>query len=289
MIDGETCLEGDFLKGQLKELNGSYDKEAAIPMNRLSPSILKQFLGKKLGDKISFNIEEAFEEVSYIEYVTGLSKEIAANTKGLFEFTISSIRHSEVADLNQEFFDKIFGNGAVSTEEEFRVKLKETVSENYMRESEALVLNDIRDYYITNTSIDLPLEFIKRWLLTSNNGKVTQEQIDKEFDSYLEELKWSLIKNKIAEANEVKIEHEEVMAQVTDMMLRQFGMTSVPEGMEDTFNKIVDNYLKEDNGKKYMKVFEEAYNKKAMGVIREKISLNSKTVSVEEFKKLAKV
>ena len=118
---------------------------------------------------------------------------------------------------------------------------------------------------------------------------LTQEQIDKEFEGYLSELKWTLIKNKIAETNDVKVEHEEVMDKVRVMMLQQFGMNTIPEGMEDTFDKIVDNYLKENNGKNYVKMFEEAYNSKAVEIIRNKIKLDEKNVSVDEFKKAAKV
>ena len=135
----------------------------------------------------------------------------------------------------------------------------------------------------------MPDDFLKRWLLISNQGKVTQEQIDKEFDSYLSELKWTLIKNKIAEANNVKVDHEEVVVKVRAMMLQQFGMSTIPEGMEETFDKIVDNYLKESNGKNYVKMFEEAYNSKAIDIIRNTIKINEKNVTVDEFKKAAKV
>ena len=289
MVDGETIMEEDFVKGQLKEVNGTYDKETSIPMNRVSKKELSKFLGKKVGDKIEFLIEEAFEDTHYIEYVTGLKKEEAAVTKGKFEFTVVNIRHSELATIDQDFFDKIFGKGGVTTEAEFNEKLKETIKDNYNRESEALLINDIRENFISKTAIELPTEFIKRWLLTSNQGKITQEQIDKEFEGYLNELKWTLIKNKIAEKNEVKVEHEEVMGKVRDMMLQQFGMNTVPEGMEETFDKIVDNYLKENNGKNYVKMFEEAYNFKAIDIIRNKIKVADKNVTVEEFKKAAKV
>lgn len=289
MVDGEAVTEGDFVKGQLKEVSGPYDQETLIPMNRVSKKDLAKFLGKKVGDKVEFIIEEAFEDPAYIEYVTGLKGDEAKSKKGKFEFTIVNIRHSELAPLDQEFFDKIFGKDVVTDEASFNTKLNETIKENYNRESEALLINDIRQYYIDNTKIELPIEFIKRWLLTSNQGKVTQEQIDKEFDGYLGELKWTLIKNKIAETNEVKVEHEEVVAKVREMMLQQFGMNSVPEGMEDTFDKIVDNYLKENNGKNYMKMFEDAYNSKATEIIRSKIKITEKPVSVDEFKKAAKV
>ncbi|HVD99168.1 MAG TPA: trigger factor [Cytophagaceae bacterium] len=289
MADGEIVSEGDFVKGQLTQVGGAYSQETLVPMNRVSQKELSKFLGKKVGDKIEFVIEEAFEDPAYIEYVTGLKGDEAKNTKGKFEFTITNIRHSELAPLDQDFFDKIFGKEVVTDEASFNTKLKETIQENYNRESEALLINDIREYYINNTSIELPTEFIKRWLLASNEGKITQEQIDKEFDGYLSELKWTLIKNKIAENNEIKVEHEEVMGKVRDLMLQQFGMTSVPEGMEDTFDKIVDNYLKENNGKNYMKVFEEVYNNKAVEVIRNKVKISEKSVSVDDFKKAAKV
>jgi trigger factor len=289
MVDGEVVTDSDFVKGQLKEVSGPYDQETLIPMNRVSKKDVAKFIGKKVGDKVEFIIEEAFEDPAYIEYVTGLKGDEAKEKKGKFEFTIVNIRHSELAPLDQEFFDKIFGKDVVTDEASFNAKLSETIKENYNRESEALLINDIREYYINSTKIELPIEFIKRWLLTSNAGKVTQEQIDKEFEGYLGELKWTLIKNKIAETNEVKVEHEEVVSKVRDMMLQQFGMNTVPEGMEDTFDKIVDNYLKENNGKNYMKMFEDAYNSKATEIIRNKIKITDKPVTVDEFKKAAKV
>ncbi len=289
MVDGQTVTDADFVKGQLTQVGGPYNQETLIPMNRVSQKELSKFLGKKDGDKIEFVIEEAFEDPAYIEYVTGLKGDEAKNTRGKFEFTIVNIRHSELAPLDQEFFDKIFGKDAVTDEAAFNTKLSETITENYNRESEALLINDIREYYINNTKIELPTEFIKRWLLASNQGKITQEQIDNEFDGYLSELKWTLIKNKIAENNDVKVEHEEVMGKVREMMLAQFGMNAVPEGMEDTFDKIVDNYLKENNGKNYVKMFEDAYNSKAVEIIRSKIKINENAVNVEEFKKAAKV
>jgi trigger factor len=289
MVDGEAVAEGDFIKGQLKEANGSYDQETLIPLNRVDKNQIAKFLNKKVGDKVEFNIEETFTEPAYIEHVTGLKGDEAKDKKGKFEFTITNIRHSELATLNQEFFDKIFGKDTVTNDAEFNEKLKETIRENYDRESEALLQNDIREHFINSVSFELPEDFIKRWLQVSNQGKITEEQIEKEFDGYLSELRWTLIKNKIAESADIKVENDEVLSKVRENMLMQFGMTTVPEGMEDTFDKIVDNFLKENNGRNYMKTFEEVYNSKTASYIRSKVSVAEKEVTVEEFKKAAKV
>ncbi|MBC7450532.1 MAG: trigger factor, partial [Cytophagales bacterium] len=207
---------------------------------------------------------------------------------GKFSFTITGIRRSFPAELNQEFFDKIFGKDAVTTEEEFNKKLNETISENYNREAEALIAREIRKEYLKNTNVELSGEFLKRFLLINNEGKMTQEQIEKDFDLYQGDLKWLLIRNKIGEDNEIKVEHPEVIARTKELFMQQFGgsMTSLTEEMDETMNKLAENYLTSENGKNYNRTFEEVYYTKVLKFIESNISFNTKKISVDEFEKL---
>ena len=287
MDEAESVEEGDYINGEMKSLTSEFSTVTMIPTDKVAKGELKKFVGKKVGDVIEFDIEKAFTEKSSIAHVTGLTKEEAETTTGKFTFTVTGIRRSFPAELNQEFFDKIFGPDAVKSEEEFNQKLIETINANYNREAEVLVSRDIRKEFLANTKIEISAEFLKRFLLVNNDGKMTAEQIDKDFDLYQEDLKWLLIRNKIGEDNDVKVEHAEVIARTKELFLQQFGgMTSLSEEMEETMNKLADNYLASENGKNYNRTFEEVYYTKVLKLIESKVSFNTKKISVDEFEKL---
>jgi trigger factor len=287
MTNPEISEEGDFVSGELKEVGGDFSTITMIPLNKLKKAETKKFTGKKAGDIIEFDIEKAFEESASAAHATGLSIEDVEKKKGKFELTVTSISRSEPAPLDEEFFSKLFGKDAVKSIDEFNTKLKETITENYNKEAEGLLTRDIHDHFVKTTKIDLPDAFLKNWLYVSNNGKITEEQIEKEYDLYVNEVKWSLIKNKIAEANNIKVENEEIIKKTKEMIGQQFGNMNFGEEMEETFNKISDNYLKQENGKNYMKMFEQVFLDKVLSLIKEKISLPEKKINVDEFKKIA--
>lgn len=285
MSNPDSSLEGDFIYGELKEAEGDFTTNTLVPTSKIKKSEVKNFIGVKPDDQIEFDIRKAFEDSAAIAHVTGLSKEEAEGKKGKFILKVSKINRSEPAPLDQDFFDKIFGKDAVKSEEEFKEKLKSTIEENYTREGENLLNKEIREKLVDATKIDLPDEFLKRWLFVSNEGKVSREDIEKEYDYYLKELKWNLIKNRIAEDNGIKVENEEVISKTKEMILQQFGGMSLGEEMEETMNKIADNYLKQEKGKNYMKIYDQVFVEKTIQLIMEKVSIEEKKVGVEEFKK----
>jgi len=287
MDEAEVVEEGDYVNGEMKELAGEFSTQTMIPTDKIAKGELKKFVGKKTGDVIEFDIEKAFTEKSSIAHVTGLTKEEAETKSGKFSFTITGIRRSFPAALDQEFFDKIFGKDVVTSEEEFNKKLNETISQNYNRETEVLIARDIRKEFLAATKVELSAEFLKRFLLVNNDGKMTAEQIDKDFDLYQEDLKWLLIRNKIGEDNDVKVEHAEVIARTKELFMQQFGgLTTLSEEMDETMNKLADNYLASENGKNYNRTFEEVYYSKVLKLIESKISFKDKKISVDEFEKL---
>jgi trigger factor len=287
MSNPETTETGDSIFGELKEVNGDFTSNVLVPSDKIKKSEQKKFAGKAKGDKIEFDIEKTFEDAAAIAHVTGLSLEEAEAKKGKYELTVSNINRTELAPLDQDFFDKIFGKDTVKTEEEFNHKLKDTITGNYERESENLTAREIHDHYVNTTKIELPHEFLKKWLYITNEGKVTEEQIEKEYDQYVGELKWSLIKNKIADENSIKVENEEIMAKTKEMIAQQFGNIAITEELQESFDKIADNYLKQDNGKNYMKMFEQVFFDKVLSLIKGKISFQEKKITVEEFKEIA--
>lgn len=286
MDEAETVEAGDYINGTMRSATSDFSTETMIPSDKIAAGELNKFTGKKIGDVIEFDIDNAFTEKSSIAHVTGLTKEEAETTSGTFTFTVTGIRRSFPAELNQEFFDKIFGPGVITSEEAFNQKLEETIRDNYNREAEVLVSREVRKAFLANTKVEISEAFLKRFLLINNEGKMTSEQIDKDFDLYQDDLKWLLIRNKIGEDNDIKVEHSEVIARTKELFMQQFGgLTSLSEEMDETMNKLADNYLAAENGKNYNRTFEEVYYTKVFKFIESKLSFSTKKISVDEFEK----
>lgn len=286
MTNPEVSQEGDYLYGELQQADGEFTATFSLPLNEVEEKERKNFIGRKKEDRIAFDIREAFKDDETIAHVTGKEKDEIAGLEGKFEFTVLNVNRQEAADLNQEFFDKIFGKDTVTSEEEFKSKVKETISENYDRETDAYLNKSIQDIFIESTEIQLPDEFLKRWLLLSNEGKISMEDIEKEYDAYANETKWNLLQNKIAEDNEVKVENTDVVERTKSLIRQQLASSGMGSQLEDNMDAFADNYLKSENGQNYMKIFNQVKTEKLLDFIKEKITIDTKEVNVEEFKKI---
>ncbi|MBK0402332.1 trigger factor [Adhaeribacter sp. BT258] len=283
----ETSEANDYIFGELKQLDGDFKTSTLLPLNKLKAN-QDLFIGKKKGDVITFNLLEAFgNDVNAVANVTGAGKEKAAELKGNFEFTVDNISRTEAAPIDQDFFDKIFGKEAVKSREEFDAKVKETIEENYKQEAEKVLNHKIVDKLVNETKIEVPREFMKKWLLTANEGKLTAEQIEENIENYEKELKWSMIRNKVVEDNGLKVTNQEVVERTKEKMLAQFNMPEVSEEMMESMNQFADNYLRQDNGKNYMNEYEAILAEKVIEALKEKMTVVEKTVTAEEFRNMS--
>ncbi|MEQ8244216.1 trigger factor [Fulvivirga sp.] len=283
----EVSLEGDSFFGTFQEVEGGISNEALLDWDNIEKKEHKKFVGIKPGDVVEFDVQKLVNDNHDLMRLLDIGHDKAHDIKGKFTFTIKNINRTEPAEVNQELFDKVFGKDAVKSEKEFTDKIKQTVEENYQRESALLLNRDIRDYLIENTKIEVPSEFLKKWLLVSNEGKITQEDIDREFDDYVRSLKWDLLRNKISEENKVSVENAEVVDRAKMMILSQLGGAGAAEQLKDHMDAFADNYLKAENGQNYMKLYNEVREEKLMNLIQEKITLSEKKVNLDEFKKAA--
>ena len=177
----------------------------------------------------------------------------------------------------------------MTNEVEFLDKIKATIGENYNRETEHLLEHEIQHYYVDHTKINMPEAFLKTWLKNTSNGQVTDDILEKEFNSYKESIKWDLIKNKISEEKEIKVEGDEVREKAKQFIMEQFGGPAIAAQLGDKLNDIANNYLSGQDGKgeNFMKIYNQLRQEKLMKVIKESITVDEKKVTLEEFKKLA--
>lgn len=284
----ESSGAGDSLTGDLRQNDGDFKSEYTIlDTSLVDKKEQKKFIGLKKDDTVEFDIDKVFSDKAGKARLLGLSSETEAEAiNGPFVFTVATVSRIEDAKAGQELFDRVFGKESVTNEEEFINKVRETVAENYKRESDHFLEHNIEDHLIKHTRINLPEDFLRSWLKNSGEGKVTDDVLDKEFDSYKRGLVWDLIRNKIAEDNTIKVETEEVRNKAKELIVAQFGGQAFAEQMKDRLEGIADNYLSNEDGQNFMRLFHQLRNQKIIDYIKENISISEKKVSVDEFKKI---
>ncbi|WP_291785144.1 trigger factor [Cecembia sp.] len=284
MTNPESSEENDFLYGDLKALDGSFEKTFSLPLSKVDGRALKKFLGLKKGDAVEIDPSKTIKEG--LAGILDISEEEASQLTGKFEFTVQNINRTELADLNQEFFDKLFGEGQVDSEEALRSKVRDIMSENYNKELKVYSDEKIKEQLVANTKLDLPEDFLKEWLIKANDGKVTSDQVEKEYPVYANQLAWTIISNEIAKNNEIQAEHEDVIEKTKDMIREQFASSGLGAQLENSMDMFVDNYLKGNDGQNYMQMLTSVQNDKVLAFVKEKVQLKEEKISVDKFQEL---
>ena len=292
----EDYQDRDMVKGLLAELdeNGN-TKEGGIQVEGavMMPSYMKNdeqkaiFATAKVNDVLVFNPNAAFEgNEAELSSLLKIKREEVAEMKSNFSFQVEEITRAVPAALDQALFDQVFGEGAVSSEEEFRGKIKEGIAAQFMADSNYKFLLDARAYLMNKVGkLEYPDALLKKIMLLNNEDK-GESFVEENYEKSLEELTWHLIKEQLVEAFGIKVEQEDLLAiakENTRMQFAQYGMMSIPEEM-------LENYAKEMLKKKenVEGLVNRAIESKLAAALKDKATLNNKEVSMEEFNNLLK-
>jgi trigger factor len=280
--------EKDMLKGNVAELNGS-DEGLKAENTTLSIDIIKDekikkhFIGKQIDDEIDFDLRKAFPNDYEIAGILNKKKDEVADITGKFRFTIKEINRFEPAEINQNLFDKVYGEGIVNSEDEFMNRVEQEIVTNLKRESDYKVMVDIKKLILEKTEFSLPEDFLKKWLLKANE-KTSEEQIEKEFDSFRSDLKWQLIRNKIARENEIKISDEELQKEAENITRYQFQQYGLFYATDEQIGNYAKEMLKREEEAK--RIAEKILEEKAIEKLKEVVKLEDKKITAEDFNKL---
>jgi trigger factor len=280
----EVSEANDNVYGDLKATEGEFAKTLSLPIAKLSKKLAAKFTGVSKDAVVNFEAKEVKKEEWSEAF--GLTEEEVANATGAFTFEVKNINRTEDAELNQEFFDKIFGPEAVSSEEEFTTKVRETLQDSYNRESKVFTDEELKKVLVAKANLDLPDAFLKEWLLKTNEGKVSEADVENEYPQYATQLTWSLISNQIAKDNNIQAEHADVIEKTKEMVREQFASSGLGSQLEASMDMFVDNYLKGNEGQNYMNMLTSVQNEKVLAFVQEKIDLTEKSISIDEFKEL---
>lgn len=290
----DSYTERDILRGVLAELdeNGSV-KEGGLVVESVSlmPTYFKNdeqkniFSDAKVNDVVVFNPSKAYEgSDAEVASLLKIKKEEVASYAGNFSFQVETISRYVPAELNQELFDQVFGEGVVANLEEFRLKVKEQIQLQQSSESDYKFLLDLREYLFGKVGeLEFPCDLLKKIMLMNNKDK-GEDYVNEHFDKSIEELKWHLIKEKLVASNNIKVDDNdlrETAIQATRFQFAQYGMANVP-------NEYIEQYATEmlKNKEQINGLVERCIENKLIHVLKEVVTLNRKSISAEDFGKL---
>ncbi|HTD99570.1 MAG TPA: trigger factor [Mucilaginibacter sp.] len=294
MTNPDVSADDDVLYAELVQLSpdGSVFDEGisnttSVRLDQVQDDkVKKSLIGLKKDDVITLDIQKAYKnDATRIAAILKVDEETAAELKSNFRLTVKNVNRLEESDLNQEFFDKLFGEGTVTTEEEFRAKITEEVESMYAQDSERKLQNDLYTLSNEKAKFDLPDEFLKRWLKATNE-KLTDEELTGGYKDFAQNLKWTLLENKIIKDNKIEIKYEEVFGAAKQRLEAQFRMYSPQPISDEQLGQYTVQYLQ--NKEEANKLFEEVKAGKALDYLKSVVTLEQKEISAKDFAELVK-
>ncbi len=294
MTNPDVSAEDDVLYAQLTQLSpdgsvfdGGISNTTSVRLEQVADAkIKKSLIGLKKDDEVTLDIQKAYNnDAPKIAAILGVEEGEAADLKSNFKLTVKNVNRLEESDLNQEFFDKLFGEGVVTDEAGFKAKITEELESMMQQDAERKLQNDIYNYSIDKVKFELPDEFLKRWLRATNE-KLTEEELQGGYKDFAQNLKWTLIENKIIKDNSIEIKYEEVFAAAKQSLDQQFRMYSPQPIGEEQLSQYAVQYLQ--NKENANKVFDEVKALKTLDYIKSVITLGKKDIFYNDFKELVK-
>ena len=284
----------DMVKGILAQLDaegnvleGGIQVEGAVML----PDYMKEdgekakFEGAKVNDVLVLNLAKAYNDSAVeLSSLLKISKEEAAEMKSDFSYQITEITRYEAAALDQELFDKILGEGVVSSKEEFEENIRDTMATQLVADSDFKFMQDLRAYLTARVGeLQYPEEMLKR-IMTLNNRDKEEDYIEKNFAPSLKELTWHLIKEQLSDQMEVKVEQEDVLETAkaaTRMQFAQYGMMHVADEMLSNYAQQILSNKEEAN-----KLIEKVYENKVVEAVTPLVKVSNKSVTIDELNKI---
>ncbi|WP_374541457.1 trigger factor [Flavobacterium sp.] len=282
LIPQEVVAEGNEVKGTFVNEEKGINNTTVVTSDIFKDKkAAKALVGKKIGDVVTFKTKGLFDDdhklMDYLKVnhddVHGLDVEV--------QFTIEGIDAIEKAELNQELFDKLFGEGAVTSVEDLKAKIKEDAEAQFAQQADQKFLNDVTDFLIESTKFDLPAEFLKRWIQTVGETPLTPEQAEEEYAKSEKGLRYQLIENKVIADNDLQIQFEELKDFTSGLIKRQMAQFGQLNPSDEEVDGIVARVL--SNQDEIKRVSDQVMSQKMLSLFKDKVKAKVKEVNYQDF------
>ncbi|MBQ0738033.1 trigger factor, partial [Aquimarina celericrescens] len=280
----EEVEEGDLVAGVFKNEEEGIENTTTLPLEKIKGKRnLNKFVGAKVGDVITLKTKSLFEDDHDLIEFLKVEHDQAHDLDIEVTFEITEVNKQEPAELDQELFDKLFGEGNVTSVTELKEKIKEDAENQFKQQSDQQLLNDVTEALIEKTNFDLPAEFLQRWIMVSGEKELTEEEAKEEYEKSEKGLRFQLIEGKLIQENELQVQLDEIKEMTKErikMQMAQFGQMDPSEkDLEDITARVLSN---QDEVKK---LSEQVMNQKLLEFYKENANLEQKELTYENFVK----
>ena len=246
----------------------------------------KMFIGVEPDVKFNLNVKKVFSNKSDLSAMLKISQgELENLSNDLFEFTIIRINRLAPAVFDNELFNKVYPDGKIKNLKEFKNKIKEEAEKSFEVESDRMLKNDVVLYLVDKIKFDLPDEFLMKWLVKSSEKPLTIDQVKQDYPQYSKSLKWQLIENKILEEHKVKVDNDDLINFTKEIVKKQMQQYGQAVSDDKQIADIAENILKNEDERK--RISNQLFDEKTLVIYKELFKLNQKSISYDDFVKLA--
>jgi len=295
LVSSDTVADKDLVMGQFVELdeNGEIKEGGILNSATVSvefiekPKVKKEIIGKKVGDKIVVSPVDVSRGGKDTAAMLGIDESELENISDKFQYTINEVKVMEPAELNQELFDKLYGEGVITSEKEMRERIKNDLEGMFIKDSDKILMRRIVNDLIEKTKFELPDEFLKRWILSNQkeDSGITLEDIEKDYENYSKSLKWQLIQNELFKTNNLKVEQADAIEYTKSLLVSQYAQYGMPAPEDDQLTASAQQVLA--NKEEAQRIFDMLAEDKLLAYFKETVKLNEKEVEYDDFVKIA--
>lgn len=284
LVPQDIVEKDSEITGAYKNEESDIDNTVTLTLDKFKgKATAKQFVGAKVGDVIVLQTKGLFEDDHDLMHALKIEHGDAHGLDIEVTFTISEINKRELADLDQELFDKLFPNKDVTSVTELKTKIKDDAEKQFKQQSDQKLLNDVTEYLVENTKFDLPAEFLTKWMQTAGEKEMDEAQAKEEYEKSEKSLRYQLIEGKLIQDNNVEVTVEDIKGHAKEMIkaqMAQFGqMNPTDEELDGVAARVLGNQ------EEARRISEQLISQKLIGVYKEKANLKVKELSYEKFVK----
>ena len=273
-----------FCNAQLDEegniLEGGIQNSASLSLEEIQlKTIKKKFVGKKVGAVIKFDPMHAIKNATDVAAMLNIEKEVAEELNSEFATTINGITRRQDAELNEDLFKKVYPQDEINSEEELRERVKKDVAVSYVSESDRHFVNDCIEAVIAKADLELPKDFLKKWIMETNEEEITEEQLETQMDSFIKSMRWNLIESKLMEQfPELKVSQDDIRDHIKGLFLNGQEET---EEMKERMDMIVNNLMQ--NKDQVKSIYDHVFEQRLISTFKKEVKMIEKELSYDEF------
>lgn len=282
----DQVSKGDEVTGVFKNEEKHIENTATLTFDKIKGAAnAKKLIGKKVGDVINFKTKNLFQDDHDLMHFLKVSHDDAHDLDIEVSFTLTEINTRELAELDQELFDKLFGKDVIKTVTALKEKIKVDAEKQFAQQGDQKLLNDVTEYIVEHTKFDLPKEFLQKWMQTAGEEPLTEEQAKEEFEKSEKAIRYQLIEGKIIKENNLQVSFDDIKAFSRDMIKVQMAQFGQLNPSEEELDGIAERVL--SNKDEVKRMSEQLMSQKLLALYKEQANLKTKKITYDKFIKEA--